>query len=94
MKEKSQDDKLPCPCCGFKTLEEKPGTYSICQVCFWENDPVQLDDPDYEGGANRVSLRQGQKNFQDFGACERDMIKNVRRANIDELRDDDSKFLD
>jgi len=85
MKDKSQHGKLPCPCCGFKTLDEKPETFSVCQVCFWEDDPVQRDDPDYEGGANRVSLQQGQKNFQDFGACESEMIKNVRRPNIDEL---------
>jgi hypothetical protein len=26
-----------------------------------------------------VSLRQGQRNFEEFGACERDMIDNVRR---------------
>jgi hypothetical protein len=95
MKDKIRDDKFACPCCGYMTLRERPrGTYTICQVCFWEDDPVQLKDPDCEGGANRVSLRQGQKNFQDFRACERDMIKNVRPPNIDEFRDKEWKFLD
>lgn len=89
------DDKFACPCCGYRTLREKPGgTYNICEVCFWEDDPIQLDDPDYEGGANRVSLKQGQRNFQEFGACERDMVKNVRRPNSDEGRDDNWKFID
>ena len=61
--------KFPCPCCGYKTFAERPiGTYHICEVCFWEDDPIQLKDPDYEGGANAISLRQGQKNFQEFGA--------------------------
>lgn len=95
MKEKDQDTKFACPCCGYKTLREIPvGTYNICEVCFWEDDPIQLDNPDSVGGANKVSLRQGQRNFQDFGACERDMEKNVRRPNIDELRDTEWKCLD
>ncbi|EJS66361.1 hypothetical protein CN425_23275 [Bacillus cereus] len=56
--------KYTCPCCGYKTLEEEPpGTYEICSICFWEDDPVQFKDPDLEGGANEVSLRQAQKNL-------------------------------
>ncbi|KRE24947.1 CPCC family cysteine-rich protein [Paenibacillus sp. Soil522] len=56
--------KYACPCCGYKTLELKPpGTYDICEICFWEDDGVQFDDPDYEGGANSESLRQYQKAF-------------------------------
>ena len=82
-------EKFACPCCGYKTFSERPnGSYDICEVCFWEDDPIQLDDPDYEDGANKVSLRQGQKNFSEFGACEKEMIKNVRQPNNDEKRDD------
>ncbi|MBC6973621.1 hypothetical protein H9I32_14995 [Bacillus sp. Xin] len=56
--------KYTCPCCGYKTLEEEPpGTFDICSICFWEDDNVQFDDPDYEGGANEESLRQYQKAF-------------------------------
>ncbi|MDR4171232.1 CPCC family cysteine-rich protein [Bacillus nitratireducens] len=56
--------KYTCPCCGYKTLEEEPpGTFDICSICFWEDDNVQFDDPDYEGGANEESLRQYQKVF-------------------------------
>ena len=70
--------KYYCPCCGYDTLkEEPPGTYDICPICFWEDDPIQFNDHDYEGGANQVSLRQAQINFEQFGACEEDMIKNV-----------------
>lgn len=48
------ENRFACPCCGYKTyLEEPGGTYLICAVCFWEDDPVQLSDPDFEGGANR-----------------------------------------
>ena len=71
--------KYKCPCCGFYTVDEKPrGNYDICPVCFWEDDPLQLEDETYEGGANRVSLRLARENFAEFGACEREMIKFVR----------------
>ncbi|MBU3129945.1 hypothetical protein LGL55_19455 [Clostridium tagluense] len=53
-----------CPCCGYKTLSEKPpGTYEICKVCYWEDDGLQYGDPDCEVGANQESLRVAQKNF-------------------------------
>lgn len=56
--------KYACPCCGYKTLQqEPPGTYEICEICFWEDDDVQFNDPDYEGGANLESLRQYHKAF-------------------------------
>lgn len=88
-------EKFACPCCGYKTFNEKPnGSYDICGVCFWEDDPIQLDDPNYEGGANRVSLKQGQQNFIEFGACESDMIKNVRKPTKDEQRNHNWKPLD
>jgi methionyl-tRNA synthetase len=81
-------EKYSCLCCGYKTFIEKPeGNYDICEVCFWENDPIQLDNPNYKGGANKVSLKEGQKNFLKFGACEKEMIKNVRITNPDEERD-------
>ncbi|WP_328961849.1 CPCC family cysteine-rich protein [Streptomyces virginiae] len=27
--------RYPCPCCGHRGLDEIPGSYSICPVCFW-----------------------------------------------------------
>lgn len=88
-------EKYACPCCGYKTFDSKPdGTYDICPVCFWEDDPVQLDDPDYEGGANPMSLRQAQHNFLEFGACDRDMLQNVRQHAKDEQRDENWQPLD
>jgi len=85
---------FPCPCCGYKTFKHKPnGSYEICGVCYWEDDPIQLEETDYEGGANRVSLRQAQNNFQLFGACEEDMVKRVRKPAPDEARDESWKPL-
>ena len=84
--------KYTCPCCGYKTLDEKPpGTYNICPICFWEDDPVQFDDPSYEGGANHPSLRQAQKNFLDFGATEKRVIKHVRKPAPEDMRDPEWK---
>jgi hypothetical protein len=48
---------------------------------------VQFDDPDYEGGAKEVSLRQGQKNFLVFGSCEERCIQFVRKPTDDDVRD-------
>ncbi len=47
---------LPCPACGFLVFAETYGTYDICQVCNWEDDPVQLGNPCRSGGANVESL--------------------------------------
>jgi hypothetical protein len=86
--------RFPCPCCGYKTLDhEANGSYDICTVCFWEDDPIQLGQPDYEGGANPMSLRHAQHNFLEFGACDRNMLQNVRRPLADEQRDDNWKPL-
>ncbi len=79
--------KYKCPCCGFYTFDEKlNGNYDICPVCFWEDDPIQLEDNEYKGGANRVSLIQARHNFLLFGACEEEMKKHVRKPKEDELR--------
>jgi hypothetical protein len=80
--------KYTCPCCGYKTLdEEPPGTYDICSICFWEDDGVQYRDPDYDGGANNPSLRQAQKNYLVFGACEDGCIEFVRKPNEKDVKD-------
>lgn len=61
-----------CPCCGYKTLDAPArGTYEICPLCYWEDDPVQHQDPDYAGGANELSLREAQHLFVNkAGDCE------------------------
>ena len=54
----SQDDSLfRCPCCGQPTITEV-GCYEICELCGWEDDPVQSANPNYPGGANQNSLLQ------------------------------------
>ncbi len=77
--------KYKCPCCGYITLTEPSGSYDICPVCFWEDDPYQSENPDYEGGANRVSLNQCKVNFRRLGACEEEMMPYVRKPLDSEL---------
>jgi hypothetical protein len=87
-------ERFACPCCGYKTFDTQPdGSYNICDVCFWEDDPIQLANPDYKGGANPMSLRQAQQNFLQFGACNVDMLQNVRLPTNDEQRDENWKPL-
>lgn len=78
----------PCPCCHNRTLSgQPPGTYEVCPVCFWEDDPVQFDDEDYEGGANTVSLSTARKNYQAFGACSEEHRSEVRPPTEEEIPD-------
>lgn len=79
--------KFYCDCCGYNTLSEKPnGSYQICKICYWKDDPIQSDKPDYERGANKVSLIQAKRNFVEFGACERDMVKKVNKVHKTDIR--------
>ncbi|HCE4695085.1 TPA: hypothetical protein NGU23_004712 [Vibrio parahaemolyticus] len=56
--------KYTCPCCGYNTFDAPAkGTYDICELCYWEDDLVQNEAPDYEGGANGICLREAQREF-------------------------------
>ena len=50
----------------------------VCDVCFWEDDDVQLRYPDSEVGANAVSLNQARGNFLAHGVSELRFKANVR----------------
>ncbi len=53
----SREKQLPCPACGFHTIDENCyGSYNICPICAWEDDAVQLANPACGGGANASSL--------------------------------------
>jgi len=83
---KNQYGKYQCPCCGYYTFNEPVNNhFDICPVCFWEDDGVQLANPDYEGGANYVSLTQARKNFKEYGAVEKHFISSVRLPSNDEM---------
>jgi hypothetical protein len=79
--------KFTCPCCGYRTLTDSPGSHQICHVCFWEDDPVQLLDPWYDRGANNVSLQQAQTNFVQMGVSEPRFKRNVKGVLRGDRRD-------
>lgn len=79
--------KYTCPCCGYKTLDEEH-EYDICPICFWQDDYLQFEDVDRCGGANNVSLRQAQHNYLKFGACEERCLESVRKANTQDVKDE------
>ncbi|WP_136972983.1 CPCC family cysteine-rich protein [Polyangium sorediatum] len=63
------ENRCACPCCGLLTLPDR-GHYEICRVCDWEDDPIQSQKPDFEGGANAVSLNQARRNYAEFGTSD------------------------
>jgi hypothetical protein len=84
----------PCPCCGHLVFKEPPGSYAICHICFWEDDHVQLRFPTLEGGANKLSLIQAQKNYREFGACEKRFLRDVRKPEKTDARDPEWRMID
>ena len=72
---------LPCPACGFLTIQQDSyGSYLICPICNWEDDPWQLANPALGGGANIQSLVETQRTVilnhplteTNFGGIKRD----------------------
>lgn len=62
-----------------------PQHFDRCEVCFWTDNAMQFDDPDYRGGANPVSLNEARANFRKFGAFSEECIGKTRKPTEDEL---------
>ena len=77
--------KEACPCCGYRTLNERDA-YEICPVCYWEDDGQgDADASVVRGGPNgRLSLTEARQNFRMFGASERQRSALVRSLRPDE----------
>lgn len=62
---KSYKNRYLCPCCYMPTLTERAG-YSICKICFWEDDGQDSDDADIIRGAPNAdySLQEARDNFK------------------------------
>ena len=84
-------DWLTCPCCGYVTITTE---HDICGVCGWQHDLVRESDPDSAFGANRMSLREAQRNFQSFGAKSRRSLSNGEKPGPDDVRDPDWRPVD
>ena len=78
---------FPCPCCGYLSFSEEPGSYEICPICFWEDDQVQLRWPTWAGGANKPSLVEAQRKFAAIGACEERLLGHVRQPGPSDERE-------
>lgn len=62
MNTENSDQMEQCPCCLERTISD-PGTYEICEVCGWEDDPSQASNPELAGGANNLSLVQARQQW-------------------------------
>jgi len=60
----SADAKMEyiCPCCRKHFFSCK-ASYEICPVCKWEDDPVARKDIMYEGGANKLCLKDYREEY-------------------------------
>ena len=54
---------IKCPVCNEYEFHEE-NDFDICDMCNWENDGIQYDDPDYAGGANKESLNEYRNNWK------------------------------
>ncbi|MFY0697560.1 MAG: hypothetical protein JXR11_06895 [Balneola sp.] len=70
--------KASCPCCHYIAIKER-NIYEICPVCYWEDEGEKWDlELDIESGANHgLTLREGRKNFAEFGASDKKWIGKV-----------------
>ena len=82
------DPSFPCPCCGYFMFEEPPNSYDICEICFWEDDALQLEfATTLDGGANTTTLAEAQRTFADIGASTARLAAHVRKPNANDRRD-------
>ena len=56
--------KYKCPVCGKYEFKQEDN-FSICHCCMWENDGLQNHNPDYAGGANKMSLNEARKAYKE-----------------------------
>ena len=49
--------KHKCPVCGEYEFDSD-GSFEICEVCGWQDDPVQMENPDEGMCANQMSLNE------------------------------------
>ena len=75
--------RFQCSCCGNYTLREESD--DICRVCYWQEDIVQREKPDFEGGANEESLNQARKNYRLIGVFSRKFADKSRKPLRTEL---------
>ena len=54
--------KYPCSGCGYLVFAKPPGSLTICPVCEWEDDALQLEfATTLAAGANALTLFEAQR---------------------------------
>ncbi len=77
-----------CPCCGYLTLSEaRPGSYEVCPVCHWTDDPAQFADSRCVSEANTLCLETARENFEQLGAATPEAVEKTREPTPSEQRD-------
>jgi hypothetical protein len=76
-----------CPCCGYQTLNEGPGEYDLCPVCFWEDDGMHGNDARSVNGPNGITLAEGQRRYRRYGSAALHAIEKARPPTPEEPRD-------
>lgn len=59
--QKASSAERVCACCGAPISEK----YEICEICGWEDDPVQNRDPEFAGGANKDCLNEYRRKYME-----------------------------
>ena len=54
---------IKCPICS-DYIFERANDFDVCPFCEWENDGVQLEDPNYSGGANDLCLNDFKRKWK------------------------------
>lgn len=80
-------EKHVCPVCRKYYFSGK-GSYEICEECGWEDDPVQDEIHNYEGGANQLSVNEARLEYVmlssgEFGA----RAAEIKAEHIGNLKD-------
>ena len=87
----TETKRVNCACCGYLTChQDHVGDYSICPVCFWEDDPMSFSSGDWidtEVSATGVTLAEARENFRSFGAERQEVVRYTRPPNQDEIPD-------
>lgn len=70
-----------CPCCENYTLNHDIyGHYGeICEVCLWQSDEIQDNNPDVKEGLNPISLNEAKENYKKIGAIIEKYVKYTRK---------------
>lgn len=66
MKRKNLFEKHLCPVCRCFEFEKRL-SFEICEICGWQDDILDENDPDAITGANSVELEEAKRQYKLYG---------------------------